>query len=171
MGHLLYLTGPVRSGKSRRAVELASAWGEQVVVVATFRSEGCDAEMRDRIQRHQAERPAWRVVEAPQDAGAALATLTPPPSGVVFDCLTLWLSDRLDQSDDAIRAAWDQQLQAFRGAPWPIVIVGNEVGWSLVPESPVLRRYRDLAGWLGQATAAASDEAWLMVSGCPLRLK
>jgi len=51
------------------------------------------------------------------------------------------------------------------------VIVGNEVGWSLVPEHPALRRFRDLAGTLGQRTAAAADEAWLYVAGCPVRLK
>ncbi len=171
MGRIVYLTGPVRSGKSRRAVELASVWGEGVVVVATFRSEGCDDEMADRIRRHQAERPAWRVLEAPEDPVAALGAMAPSPSGVLFDCLTLWLADRLDQPDDTLRGAWSRQLEAFHCAPWPIVIVGNEVGWSPVPDSPLLRRYRDLAGWLGQATAAASDEAWLMVSGCPLRLK
>ena len=52
-----------------------------------------------------------------------------------------------------------------------LVVVGNEVGWAPVPDSPLLRRFRDLAGWLGQRTAAAADEAWLLVAGCPLRLK
>jgi adenosylcobinamide kinase/adenosylcobinamide-phosphate guanylyltransferase len=171
MGRLVYLTGPVRSGKSRRAVELASEWGPNAVVVATFRAEGCDAEMAARLARHRAERPAWRVLEAPADPADALTRLSPPPSGVLFDCLTLWLSDRLDQDDEALRDGWAQQLAAFRALPWPTVIVGNEVGWSPVPDSPLLRRYRDLAGWLGQATAAASDEAWLMVAGCPVKLK
>lgn len=171
MGHLVYLTGPVRSGKSRRAVELASAWGSDVVVVATCRSEGCDGEMAERIRRHQEERPRWRVLEAPVDAAAALLAMEPPLSGVLFDCLTLWASDRLDHSDEVLLQAWQRQVQAFQNAPWPVVVVSNEVGWSPVPEAAVLRRYRDLVGWLGQATAAASDEAWLMVAGCGLRLK
>ncbi len=57
MGHITYLTGPVRSGKSRRAVELATAFGDQVVVLATFNPQGADAEMLTRVARHRAERP------------------------------------------------------------------------------------------------------------------
>ncbi|MCX6951421.1 MAG: bifunctional adenosylcobinamide kinase/adenosylcobinamide-phosphate guanylyltransferase [Verrucomicrobia bacterium] len=171
MGKLTFLTGPVRSGKSRRAVQLAQAWGGAVVFVATYRSDPNDAEMAARVARHRAERPSWRTLEAPRDLAGALAALQPAPSGVVVDCLTLWLADRLEESDEAILAAWSDQLARLRSTPWPVVIVGNEIGWSPVPELPVLRRFRDLAGSLGQATAAAADDAWLLVAGCPVRLK
>ncbi len=173
MGKIIFLTGPVRSGKSRRAVELARTWGDDVVFVATWRPAPGDAEMAERVRRHRAERPAsWRVLEAPADVADGLAALRPAPSGVVMDCLTLWLSDRLERLDDAaIVAEWTAQLTRLRAAPWPTVIVGNEVGWSLVPEHAALRRFRDLAGTLGQRTAAAADEAWLYVAGCPVRLK
>jgi len=171
MGKLIYLTGPVRSGKSRRAVDLARPWGENVVFVATYRNHGHDAEMDQRVRRHRSERPAWRTLEAPVDVATALASLSPPPSGVVLDCLTLWLGDRFEQEDDAIVMAWTEQLAQWRKAVWPMVIVGNEIGWSPVPEEPTLRRFRDLAGTLAQRTAASADEAWLMVAGCPVRLK
>jgi adenosylcobinamide kinase/adenosylcobinamide-phosphate guanylyltransferase len=170
MGRLIFVTGPVRSGKSRWAVERAKAWGEGVVFVATYRS-GDDPDMRARVSRHQAERPAWRVREAPTDVATALAAMDPAPSGVLLDCQTLWLSDRLGLSQDTLFAAWDAQLAAFRAAPWPVIIVGNEVGWSHAPEYAITRRFRDLAGWLGQRSAAEADEAWLLVAGCPLRLK
>jgi adenosylcobinamide kinase/adenosylcobinamide-phosphate guanylyltransferase len=140
-----------------------------VVFVATCRRG--DPEMDDRILRHRSERPPWRTIEAPRSVAGALASLQPPPSGVVLDCLTLWMSDRLDSADDEVLAAWDHELSALRGSSWPAVVVGNEVGWAPVPESPVLRRFRDLAGWLGQRTAAAADETWLLVAGCPLRLR
>ena len=171
MSRLIYLTGPVRSGKSRRAVELAREWGDEVVFVATYRPDGNDVEMVERVRRHRAERPTWRTLEAPSDIAAALGELRPAPSGVVLDCLTLWLGDRLEKDDDALVAAWEDQLTRWRAAPWPTVIVGNEIGWSPVPEHPVLRRFRDLTGTLAQRTAAAADEAWLMVAGCALRMK
>lgn len=171
MGRIVYLTGPVRSGKSRRAVELAGAWGDDVVFVATYRTSPADVEMAARVQRHRAERPAWRTLEAPADIAGALAALQPPPSGVAIDCLTLWLGDRVELPDETILAAWDDQLARLRAAPWPVVIVGNEIGWSLVPEHAELRRFRDLAGALAQKTAAAAAEAWLMVAGCAVKLK
>jgi adenosylcobinamide kinase / adenosylcobinamide-phosphate guanylyltransferase len=172
---ITFLTGPVRSGKSRRAVELAKSWGDGVVFVATYRIgvAGEDEEMDDRVRRHRAERPAvWRTLEAPDDVAAALNALASPPAGVVLDCLTLWLSARLDRDDDdTLLAAWDKLLTFLMRAPWPVAIVGNEVGWGPVPEHPTMRRFRDLAGTLAQRTAAAADEAWLMVAGQALRLK
>lgn len=171
MGKLIYLTGPVRSGKSRRAVELAHAWGDSVVFVATWRPDVTDPEMGERVRRHRAERPAWRTLEAPADVASALNALQPPPAGVVLDCLTLWLGDRFEQTDDTILAAWSDQLARLSAAPWPVIIVGNEIGWAPVPEHAALRRFRDLAGTLGQQTASAATEAWLMVAGCAVRLK
>ncbi|MDR2451910.1 MAG: bifunctional adenosylcobinamide kinase/adenosylcobinamide-phosphate guanylyltransferase [Candidatus Accumulibacter sp.] len=172
MSDIVFLTGPARSGKSRRAVELAARWGEGTVFLATCRATADDAEMAARIRRHRAERPAaWRTLEAPADVPAALAALAPRPAGVLLDCLTLWLADRLDRVDDAIIGEWKALLAHLAAAPYPGIIVGNEVGWSLVPGNPLLRRFRDLAGTLAQLTAEVSTESWLMVAGCALRLK
>ena len=91
MGELTFITGPTRSGKSRRAVELAKPWGSDTVFVATYASGGHDAEMMERVRRHRAERPEWRTLEAPLeqplDIWASLATLSPRPSGIIIDCL------------------------------------------------------------------------------------
>jgi len=172
MGRITFITGPVRSGKSSWAVAKAGEWGEGVVFVATYRPDPADEEMVERLRRHRAERPAsWRTLEAPADPAAALAALVPPPSGALLDCMTLWLGDRMEASDRAILEAWDGQLRAFARAPWPVLLVSNEVGWGPVPEDPMVRRFRDLAGWLNQRAAAAAQEAWLCVAGCRVRLK
>jgi adenosylcobinamide kinase/adenosylcobinamide-phosphate guanylyltransferase len=171
MGRLIYLTGPVRSGKSRHAVELARPLGEGVVFVATWRADPADTEMTERVRRHRAARPSWRTLEAPADVAATLEQMRPEPAGVVLDCLTLWISGRFGEPAPAILAAWETELARFRAMPWPVIVVGNEVGWGPVPEMPELRRFRDLCGTAGQCTAAAADEAWLMVAGCPVRLK
>jgi adenosylcobinamide kinase/adenosylcobinamide-phosphate guanylyltransferase len=171
MGELTFITGPVRSGKSQRAVEHARRWGHDTVFVATYRSDVTDDEMMERVRRHRAERPAWRTLEAPLDVAASLAQLVPPPSGVIVDCLTLWASARFTASDQAILSDWSAQLAAFKRAPWQTIIVSNELGWSLVPPERETRRFRDLAGTLAQLTAAAAHEAWLMVAGCAVRLK
>ncbi len=170
MGRLIYLTGPVRSGKSRRAVTLGQTWGQDTVFVATW-APSPDVEMHQRVARHQSERPAWRVVEAPADLPSALTALHPPPTGVIVDCLTLWTSARLEQDDEAIVAEWQRFLDFTQDCPWPTVVVGNEIGWAPVPDLPILRRYRDLVGLLAQATTAVAHEAWLYVAGCPLSLK
>jgi adenosyl cobinamide kinase/adenosyl cobinamide phosphate guanylyltransferase len=171
MGRVLFHTGPVRSGKSSAATTLAEAWGPNVVYAASYRPDPGDAEMADRLRRHREERPPWRTLEAVEDVAASLAALDPAPDGVVLDCLTLWMTDRMDLSDEEIFGLWKAQLTAFRAFPWPIVIVGNEVGWAPVPGEPLLRRFRDLAGTLGQITAAEADEVRLYVAGLPVVLK
>lgn len=175
MGELTFITGPSRSGKSRRAVEEAKAWGNDVVFVATYAGNGQDPEMTERVRRHRAERPGWRTLEAPLEhpleVSASLAKLLPHPTGVIVDCLTLWAGARLGRSDEAIVDEWRRDLLMFKSAPWPTIVVSNELGWSLVPPEPLGRRFRDLAGTLAQLTAAAADGVWLMVTGCPLKLK
>lgn len=172
MAEIIFITGPTRSGKSRRAVEIAQAWGDEVVFVATYRSDPDDAEMVERVRLHRAERNAkWRTLEAPADIAQVLADLQPASSGAVIDSLTLWLADRFDQDDSGLVATWEHQLDRFSAAPYPVLIVGDEIGWAPVPMDKALRRFRDLAGLLGQRTAARASEAWLMVAGCGVRLK
>lgn len=178
MGELIFLTGPVRSGKSRRAVDIARSFGNSVAFVATHKPDRADDEMAERIERHRAERPqAWRTLEAPEDIAVALHGLDPAPSCVLIDSLVTWLAEKTGYigdpalDDEVILAAWDRELSAFRTARWPVIVIGDEVGWSLVPMERQLRRFRDLAGFLNQKTAAAATEAWLMVAGYSVRLK
>jgi adenosylcobinamide kinase/adenosylcobinamide-phosphate guanylyltransferase len=134
MADLIFLTGPTRSGKSRRAVEMAQSWGEGVVFVATYRSDAGDDEMVERVRFHRVERSAsWRTLEAPADIVQALADLRPTPSGAVVDSMVLWLADRLDQDDASLVAAWERQLDGFRATPHPVIVVGDEIGWGPVP--------------------------------------
>lgn len=172
MGRLHFVTGPVRSGKSRFALDMAKTWGEDVLYVATYHLDPLDGEMQDRVRRHREERPAtWRTLEAPGNMVGALEELSSQPSGLMLDCMTMWLAGRMEASDEAILEAWQRILDHLKASDYPAVIVGNEVGWSLVPAEKQLRRFRDLAGWLSQATAKTADEAWLCVAGCPMALK
>jgi adenosylcobinamide kinase/adenosylcobinamide-phosphate guanylyltransferase len=171
LGRLTLITGPVRSGKSQLAVERAREWGDGTVFAATYQTDPQDAEMAERVGRHRAARPSWRTLEAPADLAADLLNLMPAPSGVIIDCLTLWASARFADTDEQIMKLWDRQLSQLSAAPWPSIIVSNELGWSLVPADPSARRFRDLAGNLAQLTAKAADQVWLVVAGCPLQLK
>ena len=60
---------------------------------------------------------------------------------------------------------------AIRGASFPVIVVTNEVGFGIVPESPLGRRFRDLAGLANQNAAESADHVVLMVAGIPLRIK
>ena len=159
--------GAARSGKSRYALAQAQARGAAPVMIAT--AEALDAEMRDRIATHRAERDArWRTVEAPLDLPGALRSLRPDDVAVV-DCLTLWLSNLFMADRDPEEAA--AELVAALGGPAEVWLVSNEVGWGIVPESALARRFRDEAGRLNQQVAEAADRVVLVVAGQALVIK
>ena len=168
---LTFLVGGARSGKSSLAVRLATESGRAVVFVAT--SEPRDDEMAARIESHRAERPPeWSTVEAPLDLAGALAA-APQKACVVLDCLTLWTSNALEAgwSDEAVAEAAEAvaDLAAARGAP--TVVVSNEVGLGVVPDTPLGRRYRDIHGRVNAIFAGAAERACLVVAGRALELR
>lgn len=167
--HRLFVLGGARSGKSRYAQARAEALGGSPVYIAT--AEAFDDEMQDRIAQHQADRDGrWRTVEAPRDLPAAIDALSGSRAVVLVDCLTLWLSNLLLADADLAVAA--TQLSAAIGRfDGGLILVSNEVGWGIVPDNTLARRFRDEAGRLNQAVAAIADEVVLLAAGLPLVLK
>ncbi len=163
--------GGVRAGKSAYAVARARALGARRAFVATARAY--DEEMAERIRRHQAERAGdFALVEEPIAVAEAVERLAGFDVAVV-DCLTLWLSNQLI---DGVAAAEIERRAtdlagALRRAPCHLVVVTNEVGMGVHPETELGRIFRDLSGRAHQALARAADEVHLAVMGMLLRLK
>jgi len=172
MGNLVFITGGVRSGKSRRAVELASRRGGRVLFVATCVPG--DDEMRQRVAAHRSARPAeWETVEEDRDVGGALRAAAGRCDVAIVDCLTMFVSSRLvaGEPDEAILDRVRAIVAAATGPGPDVIVVSNEVGSGVVPASELGRRFRDLAGAANQVVAGAAGEATLMVSGYPVDLK
>ncbi|MEM1434654.1 MAG: bifunctional adenosylcobinamide kinase/adenosylcobinamide-phosphate guanylyltransferase [Pseudomonadota bacterium] len=162
------ILGGARSGKSHRALELAEGLATTRVFVAT--AEPFDAEMADRIEQHRNDRgPEWSTREAPLDLVAEVEPALLPDSVVVVDCLTLWLSNLMHAGRD-VQAETAALIQLFT-MPGELILVSNEVGLGIVPETPLGRRFRDEQGWLNRTVAAACDRVELIVAGLPLVLK
>lgn len=124
--------------------------------------------MEERIAQHREERdPDWRTVEAPLDlpkiieqAGAAT---------LLVDCCTLWLSNVMLAGRDNKASA--ELIESLTRSLARIVLVSNEVGSGIVPETALGRRFRDEQGRLNQRLAEFCDTVELVVAGLPLRLK
>jgi adenosyl cobinamide kinase/adenosyl cobinamide phosphate guanylyltransferase len=163
------VTGGARSGKSRFALDRAGSLGPPRLFVAT--AEARDDEMAARIARHRGDRPkGWRTVEEPRRLSAVLRRSA---GGVVLiDCLTLWLANRMGDDPGFDPAPpIEELLRALRARRAAVVAVTNEVGFGIVPETPLGRAFRDAAGFMNQQAVEAADEAYLLVAGRALRIK
>lgn len=190
VGHELILGGQ-RSGKSRRAEQLAEQWlkgaaGRKAAFVATAQAR--DDEMRHRIERHQEQRrtrlPGMRTIEEPLALDRVIRRYSRPERLLVIDCLTLWLANQLARHEDVVSRkghgvaenfcqseAMTSLLTAIEQSRGPLVFVSNEIGLGVVPVGAGVRAYVDALGWLNQQVAARCQRACLMVAGQPLWLK
>lgn len=161
--------GGARSGKSRYAQSLAEAEPGDRVYIAT--AEAGDAEMAERIRRHREARAArWQTVEEPLALAGALTREAARGRTVVVDCLTLWLANLMAAGRD-VGAETENLVAALGAIAGPVVLVSNEVGHGIVPEAALARTFRDHAGELHQAVAAASGRVVMVTAGLAHVLK
>ena len=163
--------GASRSGKSAYAESLVQALPSPYVYIAT--AQAFDDEMHQRIRLHRERRSArWETLEAPLELLPALQSLAGKGIPVLLDCLTLWLTNLLltpSVADPSL--AVDDFCAFLTVADYPLFVVSNEVGAGIVPENPLARAFRDLAGSANQRVAASCTAVTLVVAGIPLRLK
>ena len=182
-----FILGGQRSGKSRRAETLAQQWLAQssqhrAVLIAT--AQPWDEEMRKRITRHQQDRaervPGMRTVEEPLQLAQAITQHSTAQTLLVVDCLTLWLTNLLmpagnQKTNQATALSTYAQTAmlviAIRGAPGPLLLVGNEIGLGVIPMGRETRDFVDALGRLNQEVAEACERVTFMAAGLPLTLK
>ncbi|MES2665041.1 MAG: bifunctional adenosylcobinamide kinase/adenosylcobinamide-phosphate guanylyltransferase [Pseudomonadota bacterium] len=165
---LTLVVGGAKSGKSGLAERLITASARPRTYIAT--AEGWDAEMRARIADHRRSRgPDWTTVEAPLNLGAALDAV-PVAHAVLVDCATLWLTNHL-LADHDTAAEGAALLAALSRCKAPVVVVSNEVGWGIVPDNALARRFRDAQGRLNQDLAAQAGLVLGVMAGLPFVLK
>ncbi len=176
MARIVLVTGGSRSGKSAFAQRIAEAEPPPRLYIATS-GRPQDAEMAERVRRHQAARGmGWRTAEVTEDLAGVLSS-DRAHAVCLVDCLTLWVSNLLLAAnghefaeEDVVRHG-QAVLNASADRSGLAVFVTNEVGMGIVPDTALGRRFRDLAGRCNQTIAAGADEVYLLVSGIPVRIK
>ena len=169
MSRILILGG-ARSGKSSYALELGETLGDDLVFIAT--AQPFDEGMRERIGRHRLDRDdSWRTIEEFVEIWNVIEAECVEGRVVVLDCLTLWLNNLMlfERDVDADVSRLVSCLEAT--VDGDLVLVSNEIGLGLVPDTELGREFRDLHGRMNQAVAAACDRVIFMVAGLPMDVK
>jgi adenosylcobinamide kinase/adenosylcobinamide-phosphate guanylyltransferase len=168
------ILGGARSGKSTQGEKLAAgtlhgASPRPATYIAT--AEAGDVEMATRIMAHRNRRGAnWTTIEEPLKLAEVLATAATHGHPVLVDCLTLWLSNLMHHGAD-LDEATDDVVRALDECRQPVILVSNEVGLGIVPETPLGRAFRDAQGRLNMRMAERADRVILMAAGLPLVMK
>lgn len=181
-GKIILVTGGARSGKSEFAESLAERQakpGDKPAYIAT--AQILDEEMEERVALHKKRRGgAWLTFEAPFQAEQAIRQAAERTEIILFDCLTLYVTNFLLADDDfasegdqltALLETIDQLIAAAKESRKTVIFVTNEVGAGIVPENALARKYRDWAGWVNQRVAQAADQVYLVVCGIPVDIK
>lgn len=185
MGRKVFIIGGARSGKSAFAQTLIRQSGLPATYVAT--AEALDDEMKRRIERHKRDRPqVWPTVEAPYAMPSRLASVAVPGQAVLVDCLAVYVSNQmlvtmhtyhdtmsvsqLADLEAGVLADVRSALKASSRADLSVV-VSNEVGLAIVPDTFLGRAYRDVLGRVNQVASLWADEVYFVLSGIPIKIK
>lgn len=169
---IYFITGGARSGKSSFAEKLAAGIPGKRAYLAT--AQALDPEMAARIEQHRKNRDnSWVTYEEPLAVAELVSKLNGKYQAVLLDCLTLWLSNVMARAgeDSAVLSRSEELVSALKAFKGSCIIVSNEVGLGIVPDNPLARRFRDLAGVINQRMAQAADEAYFLAAGIPVRIK
>ena len=164
------ILGGARSGKSQHGENLAlKNFGSPIYI---FTAQSWDSEMDKRIVIHKERREGknWQDVEAPIELSTAITSHATEDTTILIDCLTLWITN-LMLTDTDIDTAINNLLTTIKTSPGEIILVSNEVGFGIVPENAMARRFRDFSGALHQKLALQAENVLLMVAGIPIMVK
>ena len=186
---IFMVMGGARSGKSEFAEKLMyRTKGARKGYIAT--SQVLDDEMKYRVMVHQARRPAaWRTFEVMHEAGPVMKEILEEADAVLFDCITMYVSNLLmDHMDcrrvetlgvsdlETLRTVLQKDLDrmfqvisTYQGKE--IIFVSDELGMGIVPGNAMSRVYRDLVGLANQYIAARAEKVYLSVAGITIDLK
>ncbi len=160
----ILVLGGAASGKSAFAEGLLEGVTPRVYIAT---AQAFDGEMTDKIAQHKARRGGdWHTIESPR--GLAKAIENAPKGGILVDCMTMWLANIMEADMDGEITAL---LHVFETSEKRLVLVSNETGLGIVPDSPDVRRFRQSQGELNQALAARADCVIQVIAGLPLILK
>jgi adenosylcobinamide kinase/adenosylcobinamide-phosphate guanylyltransferase len=169
MATITYITGGERSGKSSFAHDLALTLSENPIYLATARV--WDDEFKERIANHKSGRDQrWTTIEEEK----YLSKHNLAGRVVVMDCVTLWLNNfHFDNEYNTqktlieAKAEFDKLIEK----DFTLIVISNELGMGVISESESTRKFIELQGWINQYIAKSASEAYLMVSGIPLKIK
>ena len=139
---LISITGPTRSGKSQLAEYLIKDH-DPVTYIATSMPRPNDLDWQQRIDLHRKRRPDfWSLVEHPKDICKVIESFRGNQS-VLVDSLGGLVENYLKKDNDQWKDIQNKLIECFTTDRLCIVVVSEEIGWGVVPATPLGHLFRE----------------------------
>ena len=166
LSKIIFITGGTKSGKS----EFAEYLGRKIkkityIALSELRKE--DINWQKKILQHRKRRPKeWKVVET----NNLISVLINEKGPILIDSIGGFIMESINKKDDE----WDKKiyllLDLLKLREHTTVIVGEQVGWSLVSEYEIGNKYIERLGNLQNKLTKISQENWLTLNGRAIKL-
>ena len=182
MGKITLITGGSRSGKSTFAEKILEK-EDDVLYIAT--AVVTDSEMEKRIEKHKLRRnQKWETYEGFTKLDQAIKKSS--RKYIMLECIGTMVtniifeknydfdnitSDDIEKLEKDIIKEVDNIISSVKHSDKHILIVTNEVGYSVVSEYKLSRIFVDILGRVNQFIARVSDEVYMVACGLPIKLK
>lgn len=186
---MILVTGGTRSGKSEFAEKLTTESGSRFLYMATAKIT--DDEMADRVRRHRQRRSsAWTTHEGSSGLSEVLCQEGDTYDGILLDSVSTMVTNLIFDSigdvdwetydfsktdykaiEKEALAVFESISEAARKINAHMVIVTDEIGLGVIPDSYLGRAFRDILGIVNQQLAKQADSVYFVVSGIPLKIK
>ena len=161
---LITISGPIRSGKSKLA-EFLITEQDPVTYIATSKPRPDDPEWQKRIEFHRKRRPdCWTLIEHPKDICNVIESIK-GIHAILIDSLGGLVEQHLIEDDDHWNKFQIKFLDCLSEDNFCIVVVSEEVGWGIVPATPIGHLFRERHSKLTSLISRQSKKRWLAFNG------
>ena len=169
MKEIILVSGPIKSGKSKWAEHIISS-SKNVAYIATGFSNPNDYDWNEKVRIHRERRPdSWKLVEVQEHLISSIVELS--NYNLIIDSLGGYVSSNLNLGFTEWNKTSQDLIQIIQDHTNTIVVVLEEVGWSVVPTTKIGNLFRERLGFLAQELQNISTQSWLVVQGRAINLK
>jgi len=166
---LVSITGPTRSGKSQLA-EFLITEQDPVTYIATSKPRPDDKDWQKRIDLHKKRRPDnWTLLEHPNDICKSIELIRGNES-ILIDSLGGLVEHHIIEDDLYWNNFQNKLLNCITEDNLCIVVVSEEVGWGIVPATPIGHLFRERLSTLSSLISRHSKKRWLALNGIAIDL-